>query len=96
MVYIFVTSLFVAVACIYENKWPREQFYSPPPKKSLKKPHQKCAKCYMKAPIWQAFLKKSLFKYTLVKDTWKPPNEKSAPNGRIRCFCEITFKCPIN
>ena len=50
----------------------------------------------MKAPIWQAFLKKSLFKYTLVKDTWKPPNEKSAPNGRIRCFCEITFKCPIN
>ena len=50
-----------AVACLYQNKWPGVQFYTPPPKKSLKNLNQKWVKCCMKAPIRQVLLKTSLF-----------------------------------
>ena len=50
----------MAVACFYQNKWPGLQFYSPPPKKSLKNPDQKWAKSCMKASIRQVLLNISL------------------------------------
>ena len=51
----------MVVACLYQNKWPGVQFYTPSPQKGPKNPNQKLGKCYMKAPIRQALLKTSLF-----------------------------------
>ena len=34
--------------------------------------------------------------YSLLKDTSKILFRLSAPNGRMCCFCEISFKCSIN
>ena len=76
------------------------QICTPQPKKSPKKPNQKWTKCCMKATIRQVILKTSLFIVHLSKIYLKTPlwtfYEKSAPNGRICCFCEISFKRSIN
>ena len=57
----FWKNYFVVVACLYQNKWPGVQFYTPSPQKDPKNPNQKLGRCYMKAPIRQALLKASLF-----------------------------------
>ena len=67
MVYIFVKSVFVAVACLYLTKWPRAQLYTSPPKKSVKNSNQKCDKCFMKAALRQVLSKTSLFKVLFSK-----------------------------
>ena len=72
------------------------QFCTPPPKKSSKNPNQKWAKYRMKAPIRQVLLQASLFVVHFSKRYIDFFNEKSALNGRICDFCEISFKCYIN
>ena len=65
-------------------------------KKSLKKSNQKQLSAIRMHLSGMSFYINPCSQYSLLKDTSKILFRLSAPNGRMCCFCEISFKCSIN